>query len=327
MREIITGTILVVGAGLAGCGGSSVILQGSGSGTPQPLTWTCTISQPATYPDGTTAGEPALAELEATNTGSSAQPVGSVTVSFSGYGQTQYGNAGGVPEITDTVSVTVPANGTKAAGAIRVNPEIDAGPTACQVTKWTASAPVAAPSPIASPSPPALSAYQLGEAFGAPLYLSILQQSTNNGTVSPAQARNACTTAMDAGAAIGSAVPPPKGSASWAPFYQGCLAAFGSPASAAPSSPPPSSAAAVSLACKILQEGNGAEEFNISTAGGGTYAGTVSVAFYDYAGSGHVFAGTTVQGASPAGRWYAVPAADIGATAEPSGCTATAGSG
>src|SRR5690348_2406707 len=58
----------------------------------------------------------------------------------------------------------------------------------------------------------------------------------------------------------------------------------------APSPPAP----AVSFGCKVLQQGAG-EEFNVATVGGGSYSGTVYVSFYDYAGSGHVFPGTTVQ--------------------------------
>jgi len=89
---------------------------------------------------------------------------------------------------------------------------------------------------------------------------------------------------------------------------------------ATPSSPAP----AISFACKILRTNTG-EEFNVATVGGGSYNGTIYVSFYDYAGSGHVFPETTVQGATPAGALHPVPAADIGASAEPSGCTASAG--
>jgi hypothetical protein len=55
------------------------------------------------------------------------------------------------------------------------------------------------------------------------------------------------------------------------------------------------------------------------------HSGSIYVSFYDYAGSGDVFPGTTVNGATPVGAWYPVPTADIGASAEPSGCTASAG--
>jgi hypothetical protein len=106
------------------------------SAAPQTLDWTCTISQPYTYPDGTTAGVPALAQLQATNSGGSPQPVTSVTVGFSGYSQTQYGNNGGVPEVTSGESTSIPAGATGQVGTIRVVPEIDNGPTSCQVLKW-----------------------------------------------------------------------------------------------------------------------------------------------------------------------------------------------
>jgi hypothetical protein len=91
--------------------------------------------------------------------------------------------------------------------------------------------------------------------------------------------------------------------------------------SATPSASP---GPAISLGCKVLQTGV-TEQFSVTTIGGGSYSGTVYVSFYDYAGSGHIFPGTTVNGATPAGAWYPVPAADIGASAEPSGCIASAG--
>ena len=96
-----------------------------------------------------------------------------------------------------------------------------------------------------------------------------------------------------------------------------------------PRQPPPPSAGpaapAEAFGCNILQTGAGQEEFNITTTGGGTYSGTVYVSFYDYPGSGHIFPPTSVQGATPVGSWRPVPAADIGASAEPSGCIASAG--
>jgi hypothetical protein len=93
------------------------------------------------------------------------------------------------------------------------------------------------------------------------------------------------------------------------------------------SPPPPAgpAAPAVSLGCKVLQMGAGQEEFNVTTIGGGTYTGTVNVSFYDYPGSGHIFPPTSVQGATPVGSWQPVPAGDIAASAEPSGCIASAG--
>ena len=83
--------------------------------------------------------------------------------------------------------------------------------------------------------------------------------------------------------------------------------------------PPPASPAApvVALGCNVLQTGAGQEELNVTTTGGGTYSGAVNVSFYDYPGSGHIF--------PPVGSWQPVPAADIGASAEPSGCSASAG--
>lgn len=88
----------------------------------------------------------------------------------------------------------------------------------------------------------------------------------------------------------------------------------------APAAPGP----AVAFGCKILQTGPGQLEFNVTTTGGGSYSGTVYVSFYDYAGSGDTFPPTSVQGATPVGAWQPVPAADIGASAEPTGCVASA---
>jgi hypothetical protein len=94
-----------------------------------------------------------------------------------------------------------------------------------------------------------------------------------------------------------------------------------------PPTPPASPVApAVAFGCNVLQTGAaGQEEFNVTTTGGGSYSGTVDVSFYDYPGSGHIFPPTTVQGATPVGSWQPVPAADIGASAEPSGCLASEG--
>jgi hypothetical protein len=88
---------------------------------------------------------------------------------------------------------------------------------------------------------------------------------------------------------------------------------------------PSPAAPAVAFGCNVLQTGAGQEEFNVTTTGGGSYSGTINVSFYDYPGSGHIFPPTSVQGATPAGSWQPVPAADIGASAEPSGCIASAG--
>jgi len=88
--------------------------------------------------------------------------------------------------------------------------------------------------------------------------------------------------------------------------------------------PPSSPGPAATFACKILQTG-ASEEFDVTTTGGGSYGGTVYVSFYGPAGSGQVFPGTTVNGAAPTAVWHQVPAADIGASAEPIGCSASAG--
>jgi hypothetical protein len=92
---------------------------------------------------------------------------------------------------------------------------------------------------------------------------------------------------------------------------------------AAPASPA-AAGPAVAFGCKILQTGPGQLEFNVTTTGGSSYYGTVYVSFYDYAGSGDTFPPTSVQGATPVGSWQPVPAADIGASAEPTGCVASA---
>ena len=97
--------------------------------------------------------------------------------------------------------------------------------------------------------------------------------------------------------------------------------AAGADTTAQPSSSP---GPAVTFACKILQSG-ASEEFDVTTTGGGSYGGTVYVSFYGPAGSGQVFPSTTVNGAAPTAVWHPVPAADIGASAEPIGCTASAG--
>lgn len=87
----------------------------------------------------------------------------------------------------------------------------------------------------------------------------------------------------------------------------------------------PAASSTVAFGCKVLQQGPGQLEFNVTTTGGATYSGTVYVSFYDYAGSGDTFPPTTVQGATPVGSWQPVPADDTGASAEPSGCIASAG--
>jgi hypothetical protein len=88
--------------------------------------------------------------------------------------------------------------------------------------------------------------------------------------------------------------------------------------------PSASPAPAAIFQCKVRQTDTG-EEFSVTTEGRANYGGTVYVSFSGPAGSGEVFPGTTVNGATPVGAWHQVPAADIGASAEPSTCTASAG--
>ena len=97
-----------------------------------------------------------------------------------------------------------------------------------------------------------------------------------------------------------------------------------------PSPSPTPVAASVTFACKVEQTGGGNEEYEVSALGGAAYSGTVDVSFYGVAGSGDTFSLTTLTGTAPAGsaaNWHSVPAADIGASAEPSGCYASAANG
>lgn len=104
------------------------------------------------------------------------------------------------------------------------------------------------------------------------------------------------------------------------------------PAAATPAaaSPFPSAAIAgstISFACKVEQTGGGGEVYEVSTDSGPAYSGTVEVSFYGPAGSGQTFPPASLPGTAPAGsaaNWHTVPAADIGASAEPSGCIAQA---
>jgi hypothetical protein len=96
---------------------------------------------------------------------------------------------------------------------------------------------------------------------------------------------------------------------------------------AATTAPAAPAAPAVTFGCKIL-ETNGTtdgEEFDVTTSDGSTYNGSVTVSFYDYAGSGDTFPSTTVDGAGPTANWQPVPPGDIGASAAPTGCIASAG--
>jgi hypothetical protein len=97
-----------------------------------------------------------------------------------------------------------------------------------------------------------------------------------------------------------------------------------------PSPSPTPVAASVTFACKVEQTGGGTEEYEVSALGDAAYSGTVDVSFYGAAGSGDTFPPTTLSGTAPVGsaaNWHPVPAADIGASAEPTGCYATAAAG
>jgi hypothetical protein len=97
-----------------------------------------------------------------------------------------------------------------------------------------------------------------------------------------------------------------------------------------PSPSPTPVAASVTFTCKVEQTGGASEEYEVDALGGAAYSGTVDVSFYGVAGSGDTFPSTTLAGTAPAGsasNWHQVPAADIGASAEPTGCYATAASG
>jgi hypothetical protein len=86
-------------------------------------------------------------------------------------------------------------------------------------------------------------------------------------------------------------------------------------------------ASAVSFACKVEQASGGGEEYEVTAMNGAAYTGTVQVSFYDYAGSGDIFPPVSLPGTAAAGsaaNWHPMPAADIGASAEPSGCVARA---
>lgn len=111
------------------------------------LGWTCRIIQPYTYPDGTTAGVPAVVEVTFTNPGGVAAQISRITLGYSGYGQSQFGNLGGIPRATYREVLIIPAQGTAhtpiggsdQAAIIRVNPvTVFNGPTACRVIRWAA---------------------------------------------------------------------------------------------------------------------------------------------------------------------------------------------
>lgn len=88
-----------------------------------------------------------------------------------------------------------------------------------------------------------------------------------------------------------------------------------------------SPAAGVTFTCKVESTGNGLV-YVVDAGAAGAYNGPVEVSFYDYQSSGHVFPPAELSGTAPAGsasNWHPVPTADIGASAQPSGCTASAG--
>lgn len=79
--------------------------------------------------------------------------------------------------------------------------------------------------------------------------------------------------------------------------------------------------------CTVTPGTGGQETYQVDTASGAAYAGLVEVTFHDYAGSGHIFPPARLRGVAAAGsaaNSHAVPAADIGAAAAPSGCIARA---
>jgi hypothetical protein len=98
----------------------------------------------------------------------------------------------------------------------------------------------------------------------------------------------------------------------------------------AAASPVPSATIAgstISFPCKVEQTGGGGEVYEVITDSGAAYSGTVEVSFYGPTGSGEIFPPVSLPGTAPAGsaaNWHTVPPADIGASAEPSGCIAQA---
>jgi hypothetical protein len=99
-------------------------------------------------------------------------------------------------------------------------------------------------------------------------------------------------------------------------------AASRSPSAVATAAAPDTQAPVFS--CTVLETGQGGgESFEVTTVNGRTYTGLVQVSFRDE--SGHGFPSTEIDGAGLDSPWLPVPAADIGASAEPSICTASAG--
>lgn len=91
---------------------------------------------------------------------------------------------------------------------------------------------------------------------------------------------------------------------------------------------PATTPAALEFTCTVQNAvlGNG-PDYEVTAIGGAAYSGPINVSFHDYPGSGHIFPPTSLTRTAPAGsitNWHPVPSADIGASAEPSGCTAKA---
>lgn len=86
-----------------------------------------------------------------------------------------------------------------------------------------------------------------------------------------------------------------------------------------------SSSSSLKLFCKILRTGDSGSDnlqYDVTT-NGETYDGRITVNFQDDAG--HTFDPVSIQGASTNANWQKVPESDIGASAQPTRCTATAG--
>jgi hypothetical protein len=87
----------------------------------------------------------------------------------------------------------------------------------------------------------------------------------------------------------------------------------------------PAPAPAVVFTCTVMS-GSGTStglEARVWGYGPPLYSGEVYVSFSDYAGSGHLFPPTSGYMTSGV-AWVPIPAADVGASAEPSQCSATA---
>jgi hypothetical protein len=100
------------------------------------LDWTCQVIQP--NEPVTDAGVPATIKIQASNSSSTRRIVTSFTVSFYGFGQTQWGNQGSVLSRTYRpwlIHGHVPASGWRYWLRTAL-PSDQGGPTSCQVTAW-----------------------------------------------------------------------------------------------------------------------------------------------------------------------------------------------